>query len=35
VVVALPLLAAKDEELAERAVVDQVRVGRAPVLDRV
>ena len=35
VVVPLPLLLAEREELAERAVVDRVRVGRLPVLDRV
>ena len=35
VVVALPLLLAAREELAERAVVDRVRVGRLPVLDHV
>ena len=33
--VALPLLLAEREELAERTVVDRVRVGRPPVLDRV
>ena len=35
VLVPLPLLLAEREELAERTVVDRVRVGRPPALDRV
>src|SRR5207253_2237321 len=35
VLVPLPLLLAAREELAERTVVDRVRVGRPPALDRV
>src|SRR5207247_7438731 len=35
VLVPLPLLLAAREELAERTVVDRIRVGRPPTLDRV
>src|SRR5205814_8436916 len=35
VLVPLPLLLAEHEELAERTVVDRIRVGRPPALDRV